>query len=421
MIYVWVALIMLTVIGLVGLSLDVAYGTLVAGQLQNAADAASLAAVARVSASAEDARLAAHMVAAANTAGGSAVELSLNEGNSPDGDIVIGRYSRSTGVFTPTLSSPNAVKVVARRTSGALGGSLPLLFAPAFGVDTINLERTAIAMLGGGTGAGMIALNETDKWTFRLGGSVVLNVYDESNPAGDGAIQVNSDDPRALKTDGHPTLLAEEINVYADSVTDPPEFDGTVNTSRPRVTDPLAGIDEPAEGDWGTNHGTVSVTGGTHALEPGYYPGGISMTGGTVNLAPGLYVLDGNGLKVTGGDLYGEGVMLYIVGTGYVKLSGNGVVDIGPSAVDSGPYGGILIWQARGNSAVADITGTDQFGGMDGTLYFPAAHVDVTGTSDSFGIRQLISDTVGIYGSGTVTINYDGRSPAPGTKGFLVE
>jgi len=412
---------MLAVIGLVGLSLDVAYGTLVAGQLQNAADAASLAAVAKVSASAEDARLAAYTVAAANTAGGSAVELSFDEGNSPDGDIVIGRYNRSTGVFTPTLSSPNAVKVVARRTSGALGGSLPLLFAPAFGVDTISLERMAIAMTGGGTGAGMIALNETGKWTFRLSGTVTLSVYDESNPAGDGAIQINSDDPRAIKTDGSPTLLAEEINIYADLVTDPPEFDGVVNTSRPRVTDPLADIAELAEEDWGANYGSVSVTGGTHDLQPGYYPGGIRMTGGTVDLAPGMYVLDGNGLEVTGGDLYGEDVMLYIVGTGHVKLTGNGAVHITPTAVDSGPYGGILIWQAKGNAATADITGTDQFEGLAGTVYFPSAHVDVTGTSDSFGIRQLISDTVGISGNGTVTINYDGRNPAPGTKGFLVK
>ncbi len=419
-VYVWVVLIMLAVIGLVGLSLDVAYGTLVAGQLQNAADAASLAAVAKLSASAEDARLAAYIVGGANTAGSSAVELSFNEGNSADGDIVIGRYNRSTHVFTPTLSSPNAVKVVARRTTGALGGSLPLLFAPAFGVDTINLERTAIAMKGGGTGGGMIALNETDKWTFRLSGTVTLSVYDESNPGGDGAVQINSDDPGAIKTDGSPTLLAEEINIYADSVTDPPEFDGVVNTSRPRVTDPLAGIEEPAERDWGADQGSVSVTGGTHYLEPGYYPGGISMTGGTVNLAPGMYVLDGNGLNMTGGNLYGEDVMLYIVGTGYLKLTGNGVVNLAPTAVDSGPYGGILIWQAKGNAATADITGTDQFEGMNGTVYFPSAHVDITGASDTFGIRQLISDTVGISGNGTVTINYDGRNPAPGTKGFLV-
>jgi len=412
---------MLAVIGLVGLSLDVAYGTLVAGGLQNAADAASLAAVAKVSASAEEARLAAYTVAIANTAGGSAVELSLNEGNSPDGDIVIGRYNRSTGVFTPTLTSPNAVKVVARRTSGALGGSLPLLFAPAFGVDTINLERTAIAMTGGGTGAGMIALNETGKWVLRLSGRVTLSVYDESNPAGDGAIQINSDDPRALKMDGTPTLIAEEINIYADSVTDPPEFDGIVNTSRPRVSDPLADINEPGEGDWGVNYGSVFVTGGTEYLQPGYYPGGIRMTGGTVDLAPGIYVLDGNGLEVMGGNLYGEDVMLYIVGAGHVKLTGNGVVDITPTPVDSGPYGGILIWQAKSNTATADITGTDQFGALAGTVYFPSAHVAVTGTSDSFGIRQLISNTVGISGNGTVTINYDGRNPAPGTKGFLVE
>jgi len=419
MVNVWVVLILLTVIGFVGLALDVAYGFMVGGQLQNAADAASLAGVQHVRDAPEDVRQAAIAIGLANRAAGAAVELSPNEANASEGDIVIGNYSRSTGVFTPTLYSPNAVKVVARKTGGALGGSLPLLFGPIFGVNTIDIERTAIAMIGGGTGAGLITLNETDPWTFRLSGTVTLSVYDQSNPNGDGAIQVNSDDYRALKTDGTPTLLAEEINVHADSVTDPPVFDGDVNTSQPRISDPLASIAEPTS--WGPNCGSFSATGGTYSLTPGYYPDGISMTGGTVYLRPGLYVLDGQGLNVTGGNLIGNGVMLFIVNAGQIKLTGNGMVQLGPPDLELQPYGGILVWQQRGNSNEAEIRGTDQFEGLDGTVYLPSARADITGTSDSFKIRQLICDSAEISGVGTVTINYDGRNPAPGTTPFLVK
>jgi len=423
MVLVWTVLIMLVVIALIGLTIDVSFGMLAGQQLQNAADAASLAGVQRVREYPSQVRYAAITTALANYAAAASVQLAGNEANAPDGDIVIGRYNRTTGTFTATLTSPNAVKVVARRTEGATGGPLGLLFGPLFGVNTINVERAAIAMVGGGTGAGILVLNEEDDSAFRLSGTVELNVYDSSNPDGDGVIQVNSASEDSLKTDGNPTLIASEINVFAEEATDPPEFDGEVNTSMPRVDDPLAGLAPPS--DWGTlQYGASSITGGTHNLQPGHYPDGIKMTGGTVNLAPGVYVVDGLGLEVNGGDLYGDGVMFYIVGSGHVKLTGNGVIEITPEPIDEGgPYGGIVIWQSADNPtpAAADITGTDQFGGIDGTLYFPTAHVDVTGTSDSFGIRQLICYTLRVTGNGTVTINYDGRFPAPGTNVFLVE
>ena len=419
-------LVLVVLIGFVGLALDVAYGVLVGGQLQNAADAASLAGVRLIRADLMTARQAAQSLALANDAATDPVQLALNEANAADGDIVIGRYDRATDIFTPTLTNPNAVKVVARRTGDALGGPLPLIFAPIFGIDTINLERTAIAMIGGGTGAGMIALEETDKWTFRLGGNTTLKVYDTSVPGGEGAIQVNSDNPGALRTDGFPTLVASEINVHASYVDDPPVFDGEVNTNRPRVEDPLASLVPPD--NWGTNRGTFSATTGeTYTLQPGYYPDGISMAGGTVNLDPGIYVLDGVGLNITGGDLHADGVMFYIVDTtpsdstkSFVNLTGNGVMRITPMPIEQDPYGGIAIWQASDNTNGASLRGTNEFEGIDGTVYFPTAHVDITGTSDSFGIRQLISNTVNITGAGTLEITYDGRFPAPGSAAFLV-
>lgn len=424
-VYAWAAVSMLAIVGIIGLSLDVGYGMLVGSQLQNAADAASLAGVAQIYNTPEDVRQASWTIAFANKAAGSAVQLDPNYANSSGGDIVLGQYDRDTGVFTPAVDQPNAVKVVARRTGSSLGGALDLFFAPIFGVNTADVERTAIAIISGGTGAGLITLNETDKWTFQLGGNIVLNVYDESTPGGDGAIQVNSNNYYALRTDGSPTLVASAINVVADTVNDPPVFDGDVNTAQPILPDPLAELPPPV--NWGMNRGTVSVNSGTHYLQPGYYPGGISMNGGTVDLAPGIYVLDGEGLKVTGGDLLGDGVMFYIVDTtptsnpkSAVNLTGNGVIELTPIPLEQAPYGGILIWQAADNTNAANLRGTDQFDGLDGTVYLPTAHVDVTGTSDNFGIRQLISDTVSISGSGTVTINYDGRNPAPGTVGFLV-
>ena len=85
------------------------------------------------------------------------------------------------------------------------------------------------------------------------------------------------------------------------------------------------------------------------------------------------------------------------------------------------PYGGIAIWQDKENTNEGEIIGTDQFTGLDGTLYFPKARLDVAGTSDNFSIRQLIVDSLEVSGTGTFHIDYDGRNPAPGCKVWLVE
>ena len=234
---------------------------------------------------------------------------------------------------------------------------------------------------------------------------------------------MNSASDAALKFDGTSArLVATEINVYAASAEAPPPavFDGPVNTSQPRIADPLAGLEPPP---LGPDRGAFSCTGGAHSLSPGYYPKGISMTGGNVTLEPGIYCLAGKGLNVAGGNLTAHGVMFYLLEGDKccVNLTGNGIVDITPLPLEMEPYGGIAIWQCRENTNAATIRGTDQFSGIDGTLYFPKARVDITGTSDNFGIRQLICDSVEISGSGTVAINYDGRYPAPGTRVFLVK
>lgn len=429
----WFVIIALVAIGFVGLAMDAAHALLVTHQLQNAADAASLAGAQFVRSSPIEARQAALKIAMKNHADGDPVRLKDNPGNTHDGEVVIGRHDRKTGLFTPTLDGPNAVKVFASRTNGSLGGPVPLLFAPIFGVDQVQLARKATAMIGGGTGAGLITLNETDKWTFRLSGTIELDVFDTNSPDGEGVIQVNSVSEWACKTDGDPTLIASEINVCAENVIDAPIYDGYVNTGMPPIPDPLAELEPPTY--WSPDEGGVALTNGSLTLTPThswegipimYLSEGILMTGGTLTLDPGIYVLDGAGLNVMGGDLIAHEVMLYIVDTtpgdsnpSHVNLSGNGVVEF--TAIEEEPYTGMVIWQARENTNRAMIRGTDQFGVIDGTLYFRDAHVDVVGTSDSFGIAQLICDTVGISGSGRMTINYDGRFPAPGTRIFLVE
>src|SRR5688572_17202630 len=130
---VWFPIVGLVVIGLIALAGDSAYVYLVGHQLQNAADAAALAGAAKVKDSEEEAYAAATRLALANKAAGANVLLAPNPGNGAGGDIVLGFYDVEEDTFTPTLDNPNAVQVVARRTTGSPGGPLPLIFGQMAG------------------------------------------------------------------------------------------------------------------------------------------------------------------------------------------------------------------------------------------------------------------------------------------------
>ena len=144
---VWIAMMLLTIVAMLGWAMDTSYVVYVSQQLQVAADAAALGGATAAKTNLDLARTRAQATGQANQAGVVAnvpqdVVLDLNIGNLPDGDIVTGRYFRwdddtvdppaSAGDFVETsvLGEVNAVKAVAWRGEGWNAGDLPLLFGP---------------------------------------------------------------------------------------------------------------------------------------------------------------------------------------------------------------------------------------------------------------------------------------------------
>lgn len=157
-----------------GLAIDIAYMYNVKNQLQVAADASALAGAKRLVAAqdsdtsvlAQDyARQEAWKYACKNTAAGSNVYVvtktgncdnppaNLNQTNAPNGDIVVGNWTQANGFRAANGGTGlriNAIKVVAKRTSGSPGGTvkvfwgnvLSLLFSPGSGP---NWSRMAAA------------------------------------------------------------------------------------------------------------------------------------------------------------------------------------------------------------------------------------------------------------------------------------
>ncbi|MEX0745882.1 MAG: TadE/TadG family type IV pilus assembly protein [Phycisphaeraceae bacterium] len=421
---IWVALVLLVLIGIIGLAIDFGYLWWVSQQLQQGADAAALAGTPHVLDDPDAARAAAMQIGAANTVAGTSITLNLNGGNAPDGDIVIGRFDRSTGVFTPTDVAPRAMRVVARRNSESSDGPVGLLFGRIFGVTEANITREAIATMEGGTGAGLIVLDPDEPCALHIRGNVFVDVED-------GNMQINSTNNRALCVNGNAAdTNAAAINVVGDAQVNNPNFSDLLNPGADEIPDPLAELpDYPYDT---SDPKAVPSTGSPVTLEPGYYPGGISATGGTLNLESGIYVLDGAGLDIGGNtNMYAEGVMFYIVGSGSVQLGGTGHIVVTPSdptpASQGGAahdfegadiYEGVSIFQARSNTNESTIIGTSDLD-LQGTLYFPEAHLNLGGTGSGFG-NQLIAGTMEIFGTGNLVINYDGRNTAPGSHVFLV-
>jgi len=425
---------------MVGLAIDTAWVLWVAYQLQVTADGAALSGALVVR---EDI-IAAHdqpiVVGYANYAAGDPVQLVPNPSNVAEGDVVIGEYLIADKLFSPTLSEPNAVKAVARRTTDSPNGPVPLIFGPIFGFNTWNVTRHAIAVSGGGKNIGIIVLNESQDKALHIFGDPTLDVDRRG-------VQVNSgnETPGAAFGAGNYTIAATDVNIVGGTTLAPEKVTGDLKTGQRSMPDPLAWMAvqelQPtlkyAGTEFMTDKGTVTLLndGDTLTISPGYYSGGIDENGGTLTLLPGIYVLDGIGLKVgANANFYAEGVMLFITGTGFVHIGGGGTVIITPlersrdySPYDPVPdgcekiYEGISIWQDASGTPTEDgyISGSSTMD-INGMLYLPSAHVDVGGTGGSFG-NSLICDTMKAFGTANILIDYDDKYTVPAGGCYLVE
>lgn len=150
---VYLALLIVVLVGFVSLAVDMGYMYVAKGQLQNAADAGALAGVSKMG-DPTMVRQTAKLFAEKNQAAGESVKVALNETNAPAGDIVIGYWDRATSTMSatvPTGKVANAVKVVARRnteTGTGISGEnkqVPIFFGQVLNWGEMSAKAEAIA------------------------------------------------------------------------------------------------------------------------------------------------------------------------------------------------------------------------------------------------------------------------------------
>jgi Flp pilus assembly protein TadG len=405
---IWVALVGLVMILFVATAGDMAHLYLAGHQLQNAADAGALAGALNVRTNTTTAHNRAVAVAASNNAYSASVQLAPNLANNAGGDVVIGVWDSGTNAFTPTLTSPNAVQVTARRTTGSPGGPMPLIFAQAVGINNTDMTRTATATIGGLIHAGIVLLRPHDTAIQLVGsGSPPQKI----NVTGAGAIQVNSDSTTAITRNGSQAYItADALYVTGnDSALVGSNIfpSGHLGINAPPVPDPLAWLPVPPKGP--TQSSPVPSN-----LQPGYYPGNFP-SNQEVKLNSGIYYIEG-GIDTNQDIDASAGVMIYLA-TGSINMGGTSTLKIKP--MTTGTYAGIAFFQARGNTAPALIRG-DNSTDNSGTFYFPSAELSVQGNPTATA-SQLVAYSLVVQGSSELTIDYDGRNPVLGHQVWLVK
>jgi len=186
------------------------------------------------------------------------------------------------------------------------------------------------------------------------------------------------------------------------------------------VLDPFADIEQPLTS--GCDFNNKRFNHGSHSIAPGIYCGGMTINSfAEVTMAPGLYIIKEGPLTMhANSQLAGTDVTIYLVGEDAVfDIKSNSNIDI--TAPSFGPYAGFAIIQDRdsdfGETSLLEGGGILR---IVGSIYLPQQTLK-TGGQGSIGqdspYMPIVAKTVKFHGNATITINVD--SDAEGYPDFL--
>jgi hypothetical protein len=433
-----VALSLITLIGLVALSLDGGMVYLDLRDTRAAADAAAMAAACDLfknypTNNGTDPQ---------GTAKQAALDAALANGYANDG------VRTTVAVYIPPITGPYAG--LPSYCEVVVTYNYPRSFSRIWGSDDVPIKARAVSRGGWvAPGPGVIVLNYTGKATFNDQGN---GAFTETG----GPVIVNSNNPSAVLDTGNGTTTAPEFDITGgvqlsnnSTFTTTPTPNNIFTGVHP-TPDPLAYLPPPTMPPPGTMT-TVNLGGGNrlYTLTPGTYTNLPTFSSGDQVVLQqasagngGIFYIDGGGFKSTGASITMDpttsgGVMIYnepasSSDSEKIQITGNasGIVNLSP--LTSGPYAGIVLWQDRNSSVPVLVEGNGSFT-INGTFYAAGATLNVNGngktdTGTSTGSytdlsgnlvqggskigSQYISLDLSLGGNGNVSIKYAGPDVA---------
>jgi hypothetical protein len=267
---------------------------------------------------------------------------------------------------------------------------------------TVSATATAVKVFDGPPPC-VFALSKTASPAIDLTGSAAFtgkNCALHANSSATGAIQIGGS--ASVKADGY---CAVGTVVASTPLTPQPE------SFCDELPDPYANLTEPQ--NTACDSSKPKVVNDNHSvttLTAGVYCGGLSLKTDTV-LKPGLYVIRDGALSLNAqGSITGKGVTFYLMGSG-ASFDINGGAKLELSAMETGPYAGLLIVQDRASNegATSKLNGNSTTV-LVGAVYAPTQNLTLNGTG-TFGqgspYMPLIANTVKITGNNTTEVEVD--------------
>jgi hypothetical protein len=366
-------------------------------------------------------------VAADVAAVGGAREMQANDSASA---VVAARYDAALNAFSNGVNGVTVTVNLPPSSGAYLANSKYLEVIVARPVATffmriLTLSSVSVSAraVGGLTASPycIVALDPSVAGALTLQGSATVNM------PGCG-VMVDSNNSLALTIGNASCLTASAISVVGNYTSGGCIPSPQPNVSADFVYDLFATLAAPAVGACQYNNTKVNTD---TVLSPGVYCGGIDIvsSGHTITLNPGTYILNGGGLRASGGNtLQGTGVTFYntvTAGQSYSDVSIQGNSTLRLSAPTSGPMEGILFFQDRNiptTSTAGDRLSGDSNSFMDGAIYVPSGKITYAGNSSLTGYTNIVAKTIEFSGSSTVRSDYSTlTNGAPFRAGALVE
>ena len=140
-----------------------------------------------------------------------------------------------------------------------------------------------------------------------------------------------------------------------------------------------------------------------NTLSSGNWEGTFPPNGVTF-LQPGIYCVDGTFMVNAHDVLIGKDILIYMR-TGNIHWDGNAQINL--SAMQYGPYAGLLIYLPLSNDDSVIINGNSD-SSFVGTFLAPASDIQINGTAGAEGYHsQVIGYTIDLIGTADLLIQYD--------------
>ena len=282
-------------------------------------------------------------------------------------DVIFGNWDNAIRNFVPNppIDPINAVEVRLRRADSN-GNPVSTFFASIFGVSSIDLSASAIAVANRGEFTCLLVLDPDDEDALRLDANATIDVDDCS-------VHVNSTHSTALYVKSNSTLEAASICVaggYRDDSSG--GITPTPYTNCKQQADPLIDLPEPDTAGCDVTGYSLSSN-NSDTIDPGIYCGGISVSSNAnVTFNPGTYVIkDGAFNARSNATLVGSQVFFYLTGTNsLIDFDSNS--DVSFTAPNSGDYESILFFQDREDGGVHRVD-SNSSNNFTGVIYLPNA------------------------------------------------